>query len=126
MFFKDETGELQRESTYSILETLRQEGNRSVKRKMEYYNLDAIIAVDYRVNSYQATQFRIWATQTLKEFICAENSPLHIGLPRGCLDAIIELLATQGIRVVLRDERTAGCRISVEFRGIRFGNMIKH
>ena len=64
-----ETGELERKSTLSILETVRQEGSRSVKRKLEYYNLDAIIAVGYRVNSYQATQFRIWATKTLKEFI---------------------------------------------------------
>jgi len=64
-----ETGELEREATISILETVRREGNRDVKRKLEYYNLDAIIAVGYRVNSYQATQFRIWATKTLKEFI---------------------------------------------------------
>jgi hypothetical protein len=64
-----ETGELERKATLSILETVRQEGRRSVKRKLEYYNLDAIIAVGYRVNSYQATQFRIWATKTLKEFI---------------------------------------------------------
>jgi len=64
-----ETGELERKATISILETVRQEGSRSVKRKLEYYNLDAIIAIGYRVNSYQATQFRIWATKTLKEFI---------------------------------------------------------
>lgn len=64
-----ETRELQREATISILETVRQEGRRHVKRNLEYYNLDAIIAVGYRVNSYQATQFRIWATKTLKEFI---------------------------------------------------------
>ena len=64
-----ETGELDRKSTLSILETVRQESSRSVKRKLEYYNLDAIIATGYRVNSYQATQFRIWATKTLKEFI---------------------------------------------------------
>lgn len=64
-----ETGELQQESTLSILETVQNEGQRQVSRKMEFYNLDAIIAVGYRVNSYQATQFRIWATKTLKEFI---------------------------------------------------------
>jgi hypothetical protein len=64
-----ETGELRQEATLSILETVRHEGARSVKRKMEYYSHDAIIAVGYRVNSYQATQFRIWATKTLKEFI---------------------------------------------------------
>ncbi len=64
-----ESGELQKEATLSILETVQMEGSRQVKRKMEFYNLDAIISVGYRVNSYQATQFRIWATRTLKEFI---------------------------------------------------------
>jgi len=64
-----ESGELEREATSSILETVRQEGTRDVARRLEYYNLDAIIAVGYRVNSYQATQFRIWATKTLREFI---------------------------------------------------------
>ncbi len=49
--------------------TVQSEGNRNVSRKLDYYNLDAIIAVGYRVNSLQATQFRIWATQTLREFI---------------------------------------------------------
>lgn len=64
-----EERELSQESTISILETVQQEGNRNVKRNVEYYNLDAIISVGYRVNSSKATQFRIWATQTLKEFI---------------------------------------------------------
>lgn len=64
-----ESRELQQEATISILETVQPEGARNVKRKVEFYNLDAIIAVGYRVNSKQATQFRIWATQTLKEFI---------------------------------------------------------
>ena len=61
--------ELSKDATISIMETGQQEGNRSVNRKVEFYNLDAIIAVGYRVNSKQATHFRIWATQTLKEFI---------------------------------------------------------
>ena len=50
-----ETGELQQQSTISILKTVQQEGTRSVKRSVEFYNLDAIIAVGYRVNSKQAT-----------------------------------------------------------------------
>lgn len=45
------------------------EGNRKVSRNIEYYNLDAIISVGYRVNSSQAIQFRVWATKTLKEFL---------------------------------------------------------
>jgi len=64
-----ESGELQKQATISILETVQKEGYRQVNRKMEFYNLDAIISVGYRVNSYQATQFRIWATKTLKEYI---------------------------------------------------------
>ena len=64
-----ETNEVSKIATVSILETVQKEGSRSVKRNVEYYKLDAVIAVGYRVNSAQATQFRIWATQTLKEFI---------------------------------------------------------
>ena len=64
-----ESGELEKASTVSILETVQNEGKRKVKRVIEYYNLDAIIAVGYRVNSVQATKFRIWATNTLREFI---------------------------------------------------------
>ncbi len=62
-------GELNRESTVSILETVQKEGNRKVARRIEYYNLDAIISVGYRVNSKKATQFRIWATKTLKQHL---------------------------------------------------------
>jgi hypothetical protein len=64
-----ETGELSEQATVSILETVQMEGEREVKRNIEFYNLDAIIAVGYRVNSRRATQFRIWATQILKEYI---------------------------------------------------------
>ncbi|MDR1022804.1 MAG: virulence RhuM family protein [Prevotellaceae bacterium] len=62
-------GELQREATVSILEIVQTEGNRDITRKIEFYSLDAIISVGYRVNSSKATAFRIWATKTLKEFI---------------------------------------------------------
>lgn len=64
-----QSGELTKEATISILETVQTEGRREVKRNVEYYNLDAIISVGYRVNSAQATRFRIWATNMLKEFI---------------------------------------------------------
>ncbi len=64
-----EAGELSREATISKMEIVRGEGDRQVAREVEFYNLDAIIAVGFRVNSYQATQFRIWATNTLREFI---------------------------------------------------------
>lgn len=64
-----ETGELDREATVRNFRTVQQEGERSVTRNLEYYNLDAIISVGYRVNSIQATHFRKWATKTLREFL---------------------------------------------------------
>ena len=60
-------GELDKEATVSKMEIVQKEGNRNVRRKPEFYNLDAIISVGYRVNSRKATQFRIWATKVLKE-----------------------------------------------------------
>ena len=64
-----ETGELTKEATIRKIGIVQSEGERDVERTPLFYNLDAIIAVGYRVNSYQATQFRIWATSVLKEFI---------------------------------------------------------
>lgn len=64
-----EDGELIKELTVSKMEIVQKEGNRNVKREQEFYNLDAIIAVGYRVNSKKATRFRQWATKTLREYI---------------------------------------------------------
>ena len=64
-----ESGELQESATIRKIGILQMEGDREVNRPQMLYNLDAIIAVGYRVNSYQATQFRIWATSVLKEMI---------------------------------------------------------
>jgi hypothetical protein len=64
-----ESGELDREATIRKFRIVQIEGARQVGRELDHYSLDAIIAVGYRVNSKQATQFRIWATQTLKEFV---------------------------------------------------------
>ncbi len=63
------TAELQEDRTTRKIRVVQKEGNRNVSRDVDFYNLDAIIAVGYRVNSYEATQFRIWATKTLREFI---------------------------------------------------------
>lgn len=63
------SGELDENSTIRNFRIVRTEGSRQVKREVAHYNLDAIISVGYRVNSHQATQFRIWATQTLQEFV---------------------------------------------------------
>lgn len=62
-------GELDKLGTCSKMEQVQIEGSRSVKRVIDFYNLDAIIAVGYRVNSKKATQFRIWATGVLREYI---------------------------------------------------------
>lgn len=63
------SAELQEEATTRKIRVVQKEGSRDVTRDLDFYNLDAIIAVGYRVNSYLATQFRIWATQTLKDYI---------------------------------------------------------
>lgn len=64
-----EEGELEEAATVSKMETVQVEGNRQITRQVDFYNLDAIISVGYRVNSIQATHFRIWATKVLKEYI---------------------------------------------------------
>jgi hypothetical protein len=64
-----DSAELDKEATVRNFRTVQKEGDRDVTRNLEYHNLDAIISVGYRVNSSKATQFRIWATKTLKEYI---------------------------------------------------------
>jgi len=75
------SGELIKEATVSKMETVQAEGGRTVVRVQEFFNLDVIIAVGYRVNSKRATQFRIWATRVLKEFLLrgySVNSRLNL------------------------------------------------
>ena len=64
------SGELEEKSTIRKIRTVQIEGGREVERLVDFYNLDAIISVGYRVNSQRATQFRIWATKTLRELSC--------------------------------------------------------
>jgi len=61
--------ELEEIATCKDFLQVRNEGNRTIKRNQKHYNLDAIISVGYRVKSIQATQFRIWATKRLKEYL---------------------------------------------------------
>ncbi|MBW1933902.1 MAG: virulence RhuM family protein, partial [Deltaproteobacteria bacterium] len=63
------SGELGKEATARKIRVVQSEGSRQVERALEFYSLDAIISVGYRVNSRQATQFRIWATKTLREYL---------------------------------------------------------
>ena len=63
-----DTGELQQKTTAEKISVVRHEGNRDVNRTLQFYSLDAVIAVGYRVNSLRATQFRQWATSVLRQF----------------------------------------------------------
>jgi hypothetical protein len=64
-----QSGELERQATVAKIATVQQEGGREVAREIEYFNLDAILSVGYRVNSKHGTQFRIWATKTLRDHL---------------------------------------------------------
>ena len=107
-------GELSPETTVSKMETVVKRGFRGeVKDLIDFYNLDAIIAVGYRVNSKQATKFRIWATQTLREFIIKgfvlNNDMLKNGRAFG-MDYFDELL--EQIREIRASERRAYQKIT--------------
>lgn len=72
---------------------VQKEGNREVTRKINFYNLDAIIAVGYRVNSKQATQFRIWATNVLNELI-TKGFVLDDDLLKKTVPALVRITST--------------------------------
>ena len=111
-----EEGELFKEATVSKMEIVQMEGNRKVKREPEFYNLDAIIAVGYRVNSKKATRFRQWATKTLKEYITKgfvlNDDMIKNGKPFG-KDYFDELL--ERIREIRASERRAYQKITDVF-----------
>jgi hypothetical protein len=108
-----EEGELIREATCSKMEQVQTEGSREVRRNVDFYNLDAIIAVGYRVNSRKATKFRQWATKTLKEYITKgfvlNDDMLKNGQPFG-KDYFDELL--ERIREIRASERRAYQKIT--------------
>ena len=111
-----EEQELSRDATISKMETVRQEGELQVKRTVDFYNLDAIIAVGYRVNSKKATRFRQWATKTLKEYIqkgfVLNDEMMKNGRPFG-KDYFDELL--ERIREIRASERRAYQKIADVF-----------
>lgn len=100
------SGELEEGATIRIFRIVQKEGSREVSRKLDFYHLDAIIAVGYRVNSYQATRFRVWATNTLREYITKgfvlNDEMLKNGQPFG-KDYFDELL--ERIREIRASER---------------------
>ena len=105
--------ELTPEATTEKISVVRQEGSRQVRRTLDHYNLDAIIAVGYRVNSKKATRFRQWATKTLKEYIqkgfVLNDEMLKNGRPFG-RDYFDELL--ERIREIRASERRAYQKIA--------------
>ena len=111
-----EEEELTREATCSKKEQVQIEGGREVKRNLDFYNLDAIIAVGYSVNSKKATTFRQWATKTLKEYITKgfvlNDDMLKNGKPFG-KDYFDELL--ERIREIRASERRAYQKITDVF-----------
>ena len=113
--------ELSKEATCSKMEQVQQEGERQVKRLVDFYNLDAVIAVGYRVNSHQATAFRIWATKALKEYITKgfvlNDDMLKNGQPFG-KDYFDELL--ERIREIRASERRAYQKIADVFEQCSF------
>ena len=108
--------ELTPEATTEKISVVRQEGSRQVRRTLDHYNLDAIIAVGYRVNSKKATRFRQWATKTLKEYIqkgfVLNDEMLKNGRPFG-RDYFDELL--ERIREIRASERRAYQKIADVF-----------
>nr|WP_326184864.1 virulence RhuM family protein [uncultured Oscillibacter sp.] len=108
--------ELSLEATTKKFLVVRQEGNRQVRRTLDHYNLDAIIAVGYRVNSKKATRFRQWATKTLKEYIqkgfVLNDEMMKNGRPFG-KDYFDELL--ERIREIRASERRAYQKIADVF-----------
>jgi len=108
-----EEEELDRTTTISKMETVQNEGGRSVRRVVDFYNLDAIIAVGYRGNSKKATRFRQWATKTLKEYITKgfvlNDELMKNGRPFG-RDYFDELL--ERIREIRASERRAYQKIA--------------
>lgn len=111
-----EEEELEQSATVSKMETVQKEGERTVRRVLDYYNLDAIIAVGYRVNSKKATRFRQWATRTLKEYIqkgfVLNDELMKNGRPFG-RDYFDELL--ERIREIRASERRAYQKIADVF-----------
>lgn len=112
--FKEE--ELEEEATTEFFSVVQKEGQRDVTRNLRCYNLDAIIAVGYRVNSKKATHFRQWATKTLKEYITKgfvlNDDMLKNGKPFG-KDYFDELL--ERIREIRASERRAYQKIADVF-----------
>ncbi|HBY20180.1 MAG: hypothetical protein A2Y24_02030 [Clostridiales bacterium GWE2_32_10] len=107
------TNELVQDLTISKMETVRKEGNRNIVRWVDYYNLDMIIAIGYRVNSKTATEFRKWATSTLKQHII-EGYTINEKRLKQRLDKleemarIIDMISRTSEEIAMTDEQVRG------------------
>ena len=109
-----ETGELDRVSTVASFATVQNEGGRRIERQIEYFNLDAILSVGYRVNSKRGTQFRIWATGVLREHLVHGYTVNERRLKE--LNQAIRLIADVADRRVLSgDEAVALLRVVADY-----------
>lgn len=101
--------ELKKNSTVKEILTVQKEGNRNISRNIEYYNLDAVLSVGYRINSKIATKFRIWATKTLKEHLVKgytlnENRLLEAKNKFKEIAETIEFLKNKSKNILLEDK----------------------
>jgi death-on-curing family protein len=107
------SGELKASATISKMETVQTEGKRKVKRTIELYNLDMIISVGYRINSKRATQFRIWATRTLKDHLIKGYTVNEVRLKKYRsnlheLERAVKLIQQSGSSTELSTSETRG------------------
>jgi hypothetical protein len=106
-------GELRREATVAKSATVQSEGAKQVTREIEFYNLDVIISVGYRVKSHRGTQFRVWATQRLREYLVKgftmDDERLKNPPGKGQVDYFDELL--ERIRDIRASERRVYLRV---------------
>lgn len=105
------TGELDKRSTVSKIETVQEEGKRKISRKIEYYNLDLIISIGYRVNSVNATKFRKWATKTLHQHIVDGYT---INKKRLAKNYDLFLKAVEQVKILLPSGGTIGATDALE------------
>ncbi len=113
-----QSGELEREATVSKMEIVRQEGERTVKRRLDMYNLDMILSVGYRVNSKNATQFRIWANKLLKEYLIkgyAVNSQAKIEQLEGLKQTVGLLSNVLSAKEVTKSEAVGVLRVIMDY-----------
>ena len=112
------SGELDKDATCAIFAQVQREGGREVKRSLPLYNLDMVISVGYRVNSKQATQFRVWANRVLKEYLMkgyALRRDLHVEQLDELKRTIAIMQDVLAAKSITRDEAEGLLRVISDF-----------